>query len=233
LDDLNVKYWNIRHEKASLEKEVEKLKKQLDVAAKILNEKKECEHRLQHEQEEEQEPKPEQEEKEEDDDSAEEEDEEDAINRLVKHRALLQKEFNKHYDVIFHLDSFRQLPVQGWTCSLRDDNSSFGEEKGRVISLIGEYKHGKTWLLGQLANAAFPKDSTVPTSGISMKLLDPPRPIPASIQRRIPYLSATPKNASNSSNKNRIREFIVLDTAGQDMAASGSVSSDKDHRVLS
>ena len=129
----------------------------------------------------------------------------------------------KLYDVIISINFFRdlvqksQMKQNGWKIIMNPDKSK-KILKSVVVSVLGNYNKGKTWLLSLLSGRELPIGYNVHTKGIScIYANDPNKPITFNDSegfevpiRSIKYTRKI-KNAMQEEQKNDIEEFVYPD----------------------
>jgi HSP20 family molecular chaperone IbpA len=74
------------------------------------------------------------------------------------------------YDVIVHIDSMFQLETEGWKVTYKNQSSlenTFNIES-RILSILGLYNRGKTWILSNICNTYLETGIITHTIGLSL-----------------------------------------------------------------
>ena len=109
------------------------------------------------------------------------------------------------YDVIIRINSLAALATSGWEIALgqnardiRPQASTSGEGRGVIVSVLGSYNRGKSFLLNQLCDIKLPSGNLIHTEGISI-----------------------------TAGRNMAKNIIFIDTAGTDTAIPKNELDDK------
>lgn len=76
------------------------------------------------------------------------------------------------YDVIVHIDSMFQLEKEGWKVTFKNETSfenSLSVES-RILSILGLYNRGKTWILSNICNTYLETGIVTHTIGLSLAI---------------------------------------------------------------
>lgn len=76
------------------------------------------------------------------------------------------------YDVIVHIDSMFQLEKEGWRVTFKNETSfehSLSIES-RILSILGLYNRGKTWILSNICNTYLETGIVTHTIGLSLAI---------------------------------------------------------------
>ena len=109
------------------------------------------------------------------------------------------------YDVVIRINSLNALSTTGWeivlganTRNIDPQASKSGEGRGVIVSVLGSYNRGKSFLLNQLCDIKLPSGNLIHTEGISI-----------------------------TAGRDKAKNIIFLDTAGTDTAIPKNELDDK------
>eukprot|EP01001_Neometanema_parovale_P011480 NODE_772_length_2108_cov_85.934005_g734_i0.p1 GENE.NODE_772_length_2108_cov_85.934005_g734_i0~~NODE_772_length_2108_cov_85.934005_g734_i0.p1 ORF type:complete len:642 (+),score=96.86 NODE_772_length_2108_cov_85.934005_g734_i0:54-1979(+) len=74
------------------------------------------------------------------------------------------------YDLVIHIDDFMSVCRKGWNVS--DRRVEFESWSGTIVTVLGEFNKGKTWVLNELTGSKLPSGVNIRTEGLSFKRLE-------------------------------------------------------------